>query len=92
MEAVVKVGDTLPDIDEGINAGMWTIGLAKTGNENDLNEKEIEAFPNEQYERLIARACRRMYRSGAHHVVDSIVDIMPCLDDIECRLSRGDKP
>ena len=87
MEAVVKVGDTLPDLDEGINAGMWTIGLAKTGNEIDLNEKEIEAFPNEQYDRMIARACRRMYQSGAHHVVDSIVDIMPCLDDIQCRLS-----
>src|SRR3990172_3610926 len=33
MEACVKIGDTLPDIEEGLNAGMWTIGLAKTGNE-----------------------------------------------------------
>ena len=32
MEAIVKIGDTLPDIDEGLNAGMWTIGLARTGN------------------------------------------------------------
>jgi phosphonoacetaldehyde hydrolase len=32
-EAVVKVDDTKPGIDEGLNAGTWTIGLAKTGNE-----------------------------------------------------------
>jgi len=30
-EAVVKVGDTKPDIGEGLNAGVWTVGLAKTG-------------------------------------------------------------
>src|SRR5207249_702218 len=41
MEAMVKVGDTLPDIEEGLNAGMWTIGLAKTGNEMGLTESEI---------------------------------------------------
>ena len=33
MEAMVKIGDTLPDIEEGLNAGMWTVGLARTGNE-----------------------------------------------------------
>ena len=37
MEAFVKVGDTLPDIGEGLNAGMWTIGLARTGNEMGLD-------------------------------------------------------
>jgi phosphonoacetaldehyde hydrolase len=33
MEAFVKVGDTLPDIEEGLNAGMWTVAVALTGNE-----------------------------------------------------------
>src|SRR5262245_34989897 len=41
MAALVKVGDTLPDIDEGLSAGMWTVGLAKTGNEIGLNAAEI---------------------------------------------------
>jgi len=26
MEAFVKVGDMLPDVEEGLNAGMWTFG------------------------------------------------------------------
>ena len=26
------------------------------------------------------------------HVVDGIADIMPCLDDVEARLARGERP
>jgi len=32
MHTMVKVGDTVSDIEEGHNAGMWTIGVVKTGN------------------------------------------------------------
>lgn len=92
MEAIVKIGDTLPDIDEGLNAGMWTIGLARTGNEMGLTETEIEALPQAEYDRRIARAYERMYHAGAHYVVDGITDVLPCLDDIERRLAQGEKP
>jgi phosphonoacetaldehyde hydrolase len=33
-----------------------------------------------------------MYQRGAHYVIDSIADLMPCLDDIEARMRRGEKP
>ena len=92
MEAIVKIGDTLPDIDEGLNAGMWTIGLARTGNEMGLTETEIEALPQAEYDRRMARAYERMYHAGSHYVVDGITDVLPCLDDIERRLARGEKP
>ncbi len=92
LEACVKVDDTLPGIEEGLNAGMWTIGLTKTGNEIGLTEKEIAALPAEDYERRIERAYQRMWHCGAHYVVDGIVELMPCLDDIEARLGRGERP
>ena len=92
MEAIVKIGDTLPDIGEGLNAGMWTIGLTKTGNEIGLNLAEIEALPKEVYARMIERAYNRMWQSGAHFVVDGISDVLPCLDDINARMARGEKP
>lgn len=92
MEAIVKVGDTLPDIDEGLNAGMWTIGLAKTGNEIGLNEAEIAALAPDVYEAKLARAYKRMHQSGAHYVVDGISDVPPLLDDINARLARGERP
>jgi phosphonoacetaldehyde hydrolase len=92
VEAVVKVGDTLPDIDEGLNAGMWTIGLAKTGNEIGLNGSEIAALDPEVYEAKLARAYKRLHQTGAHYVVDSIGDVPPILDQINARLARGERP
>ena len=92
MESIVKVGDTLPDIEEGLNAGMWTIGLAKTGNEIGLNEAEINELPPDELSRKLERARTRMYQTGAHYVVDGIADVLPLLDEIDNRLARAEKP
>ncbi|RMF92529.1 MAG: phosphonoacetaldehyde hydrolase [Nitrospinota bacterium] len=92
MEAFVKVGDTLPDIEEGLNAGMWTIGLAKTGNELGLNEKEIAALDPAELQKKLERAYKRMHQAGAHYVVDSIADVPPLLDEINARLAQGERP
>jgi phosphonoacetaldehyde hydrolase len=92
MEAMVKIGDTLPDIYEGLNAGMWTIGLAMTGNELGLNEAEIATLDPEVRERKRQRAYERMAQAGAHYVVDSIVDCPPLIDEINARLARGERP
>jgi len=92
MESFVKVGDTLPDIEEGLNAGMWTIGLAKTGNEMGLNEKDLAALDAETRTARLERAYKRMQQTGAHYVVDSIAQVAPLLDDINARLARGERP
>ncbi|HSW31637.1 MAG TPA: phosphonoacetaldehyde hydrolase [Longimicrobiales bacterium] len=92
MEAFVKIGDTLPDIEEGLNAGMWTIGLAKTGNEMGLTEGEIAALDPEARSARMARAYKRMAQAGAHYVVDGIADVAPLLDEIDARLARGERP
>ncbi len=92
MEALVKVGDTLPDIAEGLNAGMWTIGLAKTGNEMGMTEAEIEALEPEVRTRKLERAYQRMYHAGAHYVVDGIGDVPPLVAEIDARLARGEHP
>jgi phosphonoacetaldehyde hydrolase len=91
-EAVVKVDDTKPGIGEGLNAGTWTIGLAKTGNEVGLNLEEINALGPEVLERKLARAREGLARSGAHYVVDGITDILPIIGDINVRLARGERP
>lgn len=92
MEAFVKIGDTLPDIAEGLNAGMWTIGLTKTGNEIGLQEKDVLALEPSVYDYKIKRAYSRMAMAGAHYVVDSIADVPPLLEEINERLQCGDRP
>ena len=88
----MKVDDTLPGIEEGLNAGMWTIGLAKTGNEIGLNEQEIAALEPAELQAKLERAYARMAQAGAHYVVDGIWDVPPILDEINQRLARGERP
>jgi len=91
-EAVIKVDDTKPGIAEGLNAGTWTIGLAKTGNEVGLNERELAALPAEEVMRKVAQASEALARAGAHYVVESIADVLPIVAEIEQRLKVGDRP
>ncbi len=91
-EAVVKIDDTKPGIAEGLNAGAWTIGLAKTGNEVGLNEQELAALPAEEVKRKVDRATEGLAKSGAHYVVESISEVLAVIEEIEQRLKMGDRP
>jgi phosphonoacetaldehyde hydrolase len=91
-EAIIKVDDTLPGIEEGLNAGTWSIGLAKTGNEIGLKEEEINQLDPQVYQSKLERAYTRMAQSGAHYVVDGIWDLDPLIDEINERLKRGERP
>lgn len=84
----VKVDDTLPGILEGKTAGMWAIGLAVSGNEVGLNAENWRALSAREQQLLRRAARQRMLASGADFVVDTIADVLPCLNAIETRL-RG---
>jgi len=92
MEACVKIGDTIPDVEEGLNAGMWTIGLGKSGNELGMNEREIAALPADRLQAGLERAYRRMAAAGAHFVVDTIADVLPVIERIDERIAAGERP
>ena len=92
VEACVKVDDTVPGVEEGLNAGMWTIGLAVSGNEVGLSLKAWKRLSKAEKEEKRARAHRRMAQAGAHYTVDTIAEMMPCIDDIEARIRRGERP
>ncbi len=92
VQACVKVDDTIPGVEEGLNAGMWTVGLAISGNEVGLSLADWEALPEDEKQIRRERAYRRMLQSGAHYVVDTIADLLPCVEDIEARIRRGEKP
>jgi len=92
LSSYVKVDDTCPGIEEGLNASMWTIGLAKTGNELGLSAEEIKLVPKEELILRLQKAYRNLAQSGAHYVVDSIAEVPAVLDDINRRLANGEKP
>jgi phosphonoacetaldehyde hydrolase len=71
---------------------MWTIGLAKTGNEIGLNEAEIAQLEADVLQRRLDQAYQRFWQVGSHYVVDGIWDVPAVLDDINARLARGERP
>jgi len=92
VQSVVKIGDTAVDIEEGLNGGMWSVGVAVTGNEVGLPLAELNSLPADDKRAVTAKATETLLAAGAHYVVDSLVDIMPVLDSIEERLAAGEKP
>jgi phosphonoacetaldehyde hydrolase len=92
MEALVKVGDTLVDVEEGLNAGMWSVGISMTGNLLGMTEVEANALSVEERQALRAANEAQLYRAGAHYVIDGIWDLPNVLEDIEARLWCGERP
>jgi phosphonoacetaldehyde hydrolase len=92
MHAMVKVGDTLPDIEEGLNAGMWTVGLSLTGNLMGMNEDQVIALPASEKEEACKKIETQLYEAGAHFVIKGIWDLPKALNEIEARLKVGEHP
>ena len=92
MQSMIKIGDTAVDIQEGLNAGMWTIGLAKSGNEIGLTMGELLLMEPVEFRKRLDAAYWKLYRAGAHYVVDGIWDCLELIDDIDERSKRGQTP
>lgn len=90
--AMVKIGDTPVDIEEGRNAGMWTIGITRTGNEVGLTQAEWGAASEDERGRMLAAAEETLTAAGAHYVAASAADCEDILDSIQARLDLGGRP
>lgn len=78
VRRVAKVGDTISDIKEGKNAGVFTVGVTEGSSQMGLSLAEFEALsPAEQdRERLMAREA--FLAAGADAVIDTM-DELPAL-------------
>lgn len=82
VEQVVKVGDTIADIREGVHAKVWSIGLITGSNEMGLTEREYDALDPVERESLKQEVRERMLAAGAHFVLDNITELPACIDRI----------
>jgi phosphonoacetaldehyde hydrolase len=88
----IKVDDTVPGIEEGLNAGMWTVAVALTGNELGLSAPEVAALSEDALQVRRTDAQNRLRAGGAHYVIDGIGLLIPVIEDIERRLALGVVP
>jgi phosphonoacetaldehyde hydrolase len=92
MEAVVKVDDTTVGVEEGLNAGMWTVGVAKSGNLVGMSQQEFTRLSAPEQQTRLTTAYHKLYAAGAHAVIDTVADLPAALDGISQRLAEGVVP
>ncbi|OZG70955.1 phosphonoacetaldehyde hydrolase [Hahella sp. CCB-MM4] len=92
VRACIKVDDTIPGIEEGLAAGMWTVGVAISGNEAGLSLQEWSALNEEEQSQVRSRANRRFRHGGAHIIIDSIADLPHAVVQVEQWLAQGYGP
>jgi len=92
LEAMVVVGDTVSDIEAGLNAGMWTVGLTQSGNELGLSQAEVSRLSAQELDAETDAIIRRYREAGAHYTAAGVWDLFPVIDAVNARLAHGEKP
>lgn len=90
--SVVKVGDTVPDVQAGRNAGVWSIGVTHTGSEVGCTQQELADLAAHDRQARIEEATHKLRSAGAHFVIDSVADLPQLLPELERRLVAGEGP
>ncbi len=89
---VVKVGDTIPDIGEGLAAGAWSVGVLRSSSLVGCTEEEWNALPRAEQVGRLTNCREQLLAAGAHAVVETLAELPAVLDDLNARLERGEKP
>lgn len=74
-QAIVKVGDTTPDMEAARNAAVWAIGISETGSEFGLTADELAALALDDRATRHAAAEAKLREAGAHAVIKSLSEL-----------------
>ncbi len=92
MQAIVKIGDTISDIKEGNNAGMWSVGVIMSSNEMGLSIEELNSLDASEIKKRRTTIRNSYMNAGADFVIDSLAEIEELIDKINNELSCGERP
>jgi phosphonoacetaldehyde hydrolase len=90
--AVLKVGDTLVDVAEGLNAGAWSAAVCEGSSEVGCGPEEYAALLAAERRERLAAAAGRFRAAGAHVVVESLREVPGLVDELNHRLRHGERP
>ena len=75
-EHVIKVGDTVSDIKEGKNAGVFTVGVIEGSSEMGLTQAEYEALEAEEQVAKIQAVAKILRDAGADAVILNMKELL----------------
>ncbi|MGJ7514258.1 HAD family phosphatase [Pseudomonas baetica] len=79
-------------LQSGLNAGLWTIGLASCGSLCGLSPAQWQALLPQERDIKRGKATMQLFGLGVHSVIDHLGELDTCLADINLRRLKGEKP
>lgn len=79
VENVLKVGDTISDIKEGKNAGIFTIGVVEGSSELGLTQEEYEVMGEQEKAEKIKKVKQNFLDVGADAVIMNMRELLDIL-------------
>ena len=92
LDGCVLVSGEPQLLQSGLNAGLWTIGLASCGSLCGLTPSQWQALPRQERDLKRGKATVQLFSLGVHSVIDHLGELGTCLADIERRRLKGEKP
>ena len=93
IQSVVKVDDTVSGVGEALEAGCWGVGIARYSNYMDMDTlEEAGSLAEEEIQRRLIKTREILQKAGSHYVIDTFDQLVDVVDDINLRLSRGERP
>jgi phosphonoacetaldehyde hydrolase len=90
---VVKVDDTLGGVGEGLNAGVWSVGVYRYSNYTDIDSlAQWKAMPEKEFEKCVEKSRQILMKSGAHYIIEDLRYLPAVVEDINARLRQGEEP
>jgi phosphonoacetaldehyde hydrolase len=90
--ACIKIGDTIADIEAGLNAGMWSVGIVDSSSDMGLTLAEFTSLSEAERESRRQPIRQRMYRYGAHFVIDNYDQFDEMFAAVSESVSGGEMP
>ena len=82
----IKIDDTIPGLQEGLNAGMWVVGVIFSGNEFGKNEYEFNKLTYKEKLKFKKKISHKFKKIGVHYVIDTIKDLPKIIERVENKI------
>ena len=93
IQSVVKVDDTVSGIGEALEAGCWGVGIARYSNYMDMDTlEEAQSLPKDEIQRRLVKTRDILQKAGAHYVINTFDELPEVVEEINLRLSKGERP
>lgn len=83
VKNVIKVGDTVSDIQEGVNAGVIVVGVIEGSSLLGLNKEEFSNLSEKERYRAIERVKEAYLDAGADYVINNLSELIGIINEVE---------